>query len=164
MPLNVRLIEESDIDGFRAALGSVVSERKYLLTLEIPAYKSVAAFIRNSIKHRHAQYVAEIDNTIVGWADIIPKNKQSQAHSGELGMGVIAGHRGQGIGKTLLARVIAHSWDIGLKRLELEVFASNRTAIALYTQHGFEHEGTKRGACRIDGIYEDIHIMARCRI
>ncbi len=164
MSFNVRKIQESDIEGFRAALSSVVSERKYLLTLELPSIEDTAKFIRTNIENNYVEYVAEIKGNIVGWADVIPKQKQALRHIGELGIGVVAEHRGMGIGKELLKKVLAGAWGSGLKRVELEVFASNTNAVALYKKFGFEHEGTKRNARYVDGRYEDVHFMAQCRL
>jgi len=164
MTIEVRAIQETDIEGFAAALSSVVSERKYLLTLEPPSIDNVASFIRASIDNNYAQYIAQIDGEIIGWADIIPRELEALRHVGLLGIGVVREHRAKGIGKQLLKRVIAHSWRIGLTRLELEVFASNVSAVALYEKFGFELEGTKRNARLVDGIYRDVHIMAQCRI
>jgi len=102
------------------------------------------------------------DEKIVGWADVIRFEKELMKHAGLLGMGVMAGYREQGIGKQLLARVIDESQRKGLKRIELEVFAYNAPAIALYKQLGFIHEGTKRNARYINNAYEDICIMGLC--
>jgi len=164
MKFEVRKIRESDIEGFRAALDAVVSERKYLLTLETPSSQVIGDFVRANVENNYAQYVAEFQNEIIGWADIIPKQKEAVKHVGELGVGVIAEHRGKGIGKVLLQHVIEHSWENGLKRIELEVYSSNLDAVALYEKLGFEHEGTKRNDTLIDGRYEDSLIMAQIRL
>lgn len=47
-----------------------------------------------------------------------------------------------------------------MERAELEVFASNRPAIALYEAAGFVHEGVKRRARKLEGVYDDIVLMA----
>jgi len=164
MKFQIRQIRESDIEGFLAVLSEVIAERKFLLTLDTPSLEYTTEFVQTAIFNNYAQYVAGIENEIVGWADIIPKQKGSAQHTGELGMGVIARYRGQGIGKELLENVIKHSWEIGLTRLELEVFSSNLVAISLYERYGFQHEGTKRNARFVDGEYEDAFIMAQCRI
>jgi L-phenylalanine/L-methionine N-acetyltransferase len=101
---------------------------------------------------------------IIGWADIIPLDHSTMNHVGCLGMGVMAEFRGQGIGSKLLASVIQHAWANGLKRLELEVFADNEVAIALYKKHGFVQEGVKRFARVVDGHYQDIIVMAQYRV
>jgi len=85
-------------------------------------------------------------------------------HGGLLGMGVISEHRGKGIGKELLLRTVDHARKTGLKRIELEVFANNSVAIALYKRCGFEHEGTKRNARYINDNYEDVCIMSQCYV
>jgi putative acetyltransferase len=48
-----------------------------------------------------------------------------------------------------------------LLRIELTVFADNDAAIALYRKFGFEHEGTHRAYALRDGVYADVHAMAR---
>ncbi len=160
----VREIQESDINGFHKALSSVVKERKYLLTVESTVIEDVHSYICSNIENNHAQYIAQMNGEIVGWADIIPHHRELLRHSGVLGIGVVAEHRGMGIGKELLRSVIDHSWKNGLTRLELEVFADNVNAVALYEKYGFELEGTKRNARLLDGEYKDVHFMAQCRM
>lgn len=164
MDIEIRAICESDIEGFRLALTSVINERKYLSTLEPPSLEKLAEFVRPNIENNYAQYIAEAEGSIIGWADIIPHRKESLRHVGLLGIGVIIGHRGRGIGRELLKRVIDHSWESGLTRLELEVFADNSGAIALYEKYGFEYEGTKRNGRLVDGEYRDVYMMAQCRL
>jgi len=159
MKFEVRKIQESDIEGFRAALVSVVNEKRFLATTEPPSVESTDDFIRRNIVNNYAEFVAVVEGRVVGWADIIPFEKKIMKHAGLLGMGVIAEHRGKGIGKALLSRTIEQAKENGLKRVELEVFAYNSVAIALYSQLGFELEGTKRKARYINDSYEDICIM-----
>jgi L-phenylalanine/L-methionine N-acetyltransferase len=164
MKFQIRKIRESDISGYLAALNEVIAERRYLLTLDTLSLEHTTEFVETAISNNYALYVAVEGDKIVGWADIIPKQKGSARHAGELGIGIIAAYRGLGIGKRLLEDVIRHSWGTGLKRLELEVFASNLIAISLYERYGFKHEGTKKNARFVDGEYEDVFIMAQCRI
>ena len=163
MKFKIRKIQKSDVKGFHAALSSVVRERKFLLTVQAPVIEDAQKYVCKNVDNNHAQYVVDIDGEIVGWADIIPHSKEVLCHSGVLGIGIVAECRGKGIGKVLLKRVIDHAWKNGLTRLELEVFADNINAIALYERFGFELEGTKRNARLLDGLYRDVHIMAQCR-
>lgn len=55
---------------------------------------------------------------------------------------------------------IASAVAQGMERIELEVFASNARAIRLYERLGFVTEGVKRGARKLDGVYEDNVLMA----
>lgn len=164
MSITVRQIELKDAKGFYKALSSVAAEKKYILTLEPPSFESTQTFIRSNIENNHAQYVAESNETIVGWADIIPFTRQSMTHVGSLGIGVISEFRGQGIGRRLLEITIEHAWQQGLKRLELEVFSDNEIAMNLYKKYGYQVEGIKRYARCLNGDYQDIVVMAQYRI
>ena len=52
---------------------------------------------------------------------------------------------------------------VGLKRIELTVFADNAAAIRLYEKFGFELEGTHRAYAYRDGQFADALCMARLR-
>lgn len=71
----------------------------------------------------------------------------------------MAEFRGQGIGSRLLRETVEAAKHAGLKRIELEVFSSNRVAIALYQRHGFIQEGVKRQARVLDGVVDDVICM-----
>jgi len=157
-----RRIEERDIKGFYEALCTVAKEGIYLLTTTPPAYEKMQRFVRTNIQNNHAQYVAVLDNKVIGWADIIPLERNTMAHVGHLGMGVIADFRGMGVGDTLLKKVIEHAWCQQLTRLELEVFSDNEVAIKLYKNNQFEIEGVKKSARLFDKQYQDITMMAIC--
>ncbi|MDC0435492.1 GNAT family N-acetyltransferase [bacterium] len=162
--VSIRIIEKADIEGFYSALSGVVGERKYLRTLSPPSFSNVTDFVCKNIDNNAAQYVAEIKGKIVGWIDIVPIEIESMRHVGLLGMGVVAEHRGKGIGSELINKATNHAWDAGLKRIELEVFSNNAVAINLYKNNGFKIEGTKCNGRYLNGKYEDVHFMAQCRI
>jgi RimJ/RimL family protein N-acetyltransferase len=50
--------------------------------------------------------------------------------------------------------------EVGLHRVELEVFAFNDRARHVYEKVGFVVEGTRRDALCFDGEWVDSHIMA----
>jgi RimJ/RimL family protein N-acetyltransferase len=77
-----------------------------------------------------------------------------------LGVGLLPTYRGKGIGRRLMARVIAAAWRKGLTRIELTVRQDNRRAIALYKRLGFKAEGVRRNAFLIDGKYHNLIAMA----
>jgi L-phenylalanine/L-methionine N-acetyltransferase len=160
----IRKIQLEDAQGFWSALDSVAKEKKHLLMTEALPFERIQTFVQDNVEKDYAQYVAVGDGRIVGWADIILRGHPTMLHVGSLGMGVIAEYRGQGIGSKLLASVVQHAYDSGLKRLELEVFADNLAAIALYKKHGFIQEGVKRFARVVDGHYQNIIVMAHYHV
>lgn len=59
--------------------------------------------------------------------------------------------------------VVCKCWparQAGMERIELDVFASNKAAIALYMKLGFVTEGVKCRARKLDGDYDDNVFMA----
>jgi len=138
----------------------MLPERRYLLILEAPPLKQVEEFVCSNIERNVAQFVALASDRVVGWCDVCPKTRDGLTHTGELGMGLAADYRQQGIGSRLLEATIDKAFSNGLERIELEAFSSNRSVITLYEKFGFEHEGIKRKARYIDGIWDDFIIMS----
>ena len=154
-------IAPAHIDGYRRALDTVARERRHLSFLEAPPSEQTRAFVMNNIAMRHPHFVALVDHEIVGWCDIVPLAQRGFTHTGVLGMGVRPDWRGRGIGKALLTSTLDAARTLALSRIELEVYAANAVARALYQSRGFVEEGIKRKARYLDGLYEDIVIMAR---
>jgi RimJ/RimL family protein N-acetyltransferase len=148
--------------GMHAALDSVARERRFLMLLEAPPVEGTAQFIDWLRSGAGVQFVAVAPGgSVVGWCDIVRAQREGFTHNGQLGMGVVESHRRRGIGRGLVVAAIAAAPSLGISRIELEVFASNTGAIALYEQLGFAREGVKRGARVIDGITDDVVLMAR---
>lgn len=165
MPLRnvttVRPIQETDFPGFHAAINSVCRERKFLARVKAPSLDKAHRLIVSNLKSQHPQFVAENGSRIVGWCDVVRGQVSTgRAHVGRLGMGVIKEFRSQGIGLRLLGASIAATREVGLEKIELAVYSSNTSAIALYHKLGFHVEGTKKDGRLVDGIYEDIILMA----
>jgi RimJ/RimL family protein N-acetyltransferase len=158
--IEIKPISAEDIEGFHQALDRVARERRHLLLLEAPSLDQVESFVRSNIERNVAQFVAIDAGSVVGWCDISPQTMDGLTHTGVLGMGVVADYRRQGIGYRLLEATVTKALSNGLTRIELEVFASNRAAIALYERFGFEHEGRKRKARYVDGTWDDFVVMA----
>jgi L-phenylalanine/L-methionine N-acetyltransferase len=87
-----------------------------------------------------------------------------RSHAGTIGIGVHDGHLRRGVGTALLGELLelADRW-LGLKRVELTVYADNEAALAPYARHGFEVEGTHRAFALRDGALVDALAMARLR-
>ena len=153
-------ISASHIDSFHRALDIVVRERRYLAMLEAPPIEEFRAFVQNIIDRGYPQYVALSVGEVVGWCDVLPKTWPIYAYTGVLGVALLPPLRGQGVGRRLIARTLEAAHAYGLTRIELTVRENNRNAIALYRKFGFEIEGLRRNALKIDGRYENLVIMA----
>lgn len=78
-------------------------------------------------------------------------------------VGIIIGEereRGRGFGTEalfLLARYAQQ--ELGMHRVELEVYPFNLPAIRSYEKLGFRHDGTRRGATFREGRFQDVLVM-----
>lgn len=97
----IRRIQLQDAEGFRACLDSVARERKYLAQVEAPPPEKVREFVARSVDQDAAQYVAVVDEKIVGWCDVFAHWAYALKHVGTLGMGVQAEFRGQILSRAL---------------------------------------------------------------
>ena len=153
-------ISERHIEGYNRCLDSVARERKYIGFIVGPSLESSREYVLSNIRDGVPQFVAVDGDEIVGWCDISPGKREGFTHCGTLGMGLIRGYRRQGIGTRLMERTMEAAKARGVERIQLEVYASNKPAVSLYEKRGFAHEGVKRRARKLDGVYDDILIMA----
>lgn len=160
MEVTIKPIAEEHIVGYHSVLSIVSEERRYLGFDKAPPFDGTCEFVRGNIADGIPQFVALVDGEVVGWCDISLSRRPVFKHSGSLGMGIHPDFRGQGIGKKLITTTIEAAQRKGVTRVELEVFASNNRAIALYEKIGFKREGLKQRFARFDERYEDGVIMA----
>jgi len=72
--------------------------------------------------------------------------------------------RGRGRGSEAVSLLLAHAFgDLGLRRVQLAVFATNEAALRTYEKAGFAREGILRRAVVIDGREQDLVMMGILR-
>lgn len=142
-------------------MGIVARERRYLAIVDAPSVECSRAFVAGVREANGAHFVAvDPQGEVVGWCDVVRFTLEGFRHSGRLGMGLVPRARSRGIGRRLAEAAIAAAQARGVERIELEVFAQNTPAIRLYERLGFMHEGVKRRARKLDGVYKDMLVMA----
>src|SRR5689334_2119445 len=128
---DIRIVpaEEKHAAGFTAVLDYVARERRYIGFLEGPPVESMREFLRSIVAGAGVQlFVITPDERVVGWCDIVRNTREGFRHSGRLGMGLLPEYRGRGIGRQLASKAIQAARDMGIERIELEVYASNGAA------------------------------------
>lgn len=158
----IRATTDMDADALQAVVGEVALERRYLGATEPFTVDQTRHYLAHVRAGGGIALVAVEGARLVGWVDIVPGPYEGLTHYGRLGMGVAPGARGRGIGPALLAEALR----LGLarfERIELEVFASNTRARALYRRMGFVEEGRRRRARIIDGATDDILMLGLLR-
>jgi putative acetyltransferase len=135
-------------------------------TLQMP-FTAVASREKRyaGLDPQNARLVATLDGKVVGSAGMERFTQHRRSHAATLGMAVHDAYAGRGAGTALMAALVdlADRWW-NVRRLELDVYADNRRAIALYERFGFEREGLRRAYAWRDGGYVDSLCMARLRL
>jgi ribosomal protein S18 acetylase RimI-like enzyme len=153
--MEVRNTTDADAELVAALIDSVARERRYLAaTVGFPV-DSTRAFVASVKAAGGVHVVAVASGEVIGWCDIVPHPFEGMQHVGRLGMGVQKDHRSRGVGRELLSVAVEKAFAGTLERIELEVFASNRSAVKLYETFGFTYEGRKVAARRIDSFTDD---------
>jgi [ribosomal protein S18]-alanine N-acetyltransferase len=95
---------------------------------------------------------AVLDGAVVGF-NFARLEQDDRVHL--LNLGVDSGYRGNGIGRTLLAEIIAFACLADAREIYLEVRPSNAVAINLYRSVGFQQVGRIRDYYPALGARED---------
>lgn len=152
---------QAHAESFSRCVDAVARERRWIGYVQGPGVEASRQFIHHVRQGGGVHLVAvDAQDDVVGWCDVERYGREGFTHGGRLGIGLRAEARGRGLGRRLLAAAIHAAREQGMERIELEVFASNTRAIALYESLGFAREGLKRRARKLDGAYDDDLIMA----
>lgn len=104
--------------------------------------------------------LAFVDGKHAGNCGIGVSAKRKTRHFATLGIALRKEFWGMGLGTILMQEAIAQAREMGLHHIELEVFAPNVRAIALYEKMGFRIVATRPYAAMTkDGSFMDEHIM-----
>jgi len=160
-PIAIRPLRERDFDAFRECLDVVARERVYLGLTEAPPRGAAHRCWEEALARGCPHFVAVDGRRVVGWCDMhLNGERPGFRHVGRLGLGVRPEYRGGGIGRRLMEVAIEAARRLGLERIELDVYASNRAALRLYERMGFVRERVKRKAQKLGGKYDDVVLMA----
>lgn len=160
MTLAVVPIEMRHIEGLQACIDEVARERRWLSIVEgFPLDQTAAWVVVN--RQRGNPFMVAVDGDVVaGWCEVRRDALPGRGHCGLLGMGLRAPYRGRGLGRRLIEGCLREARERGFERIELMVRSPNVRALQLYRSVGFEEEGRRRDALRLDDGPEDEILMA----
>lgn len=168
----VRPVRRSDQDDLRETYFQLYEERDAGEPIGITLFETrpsrededvwFEALLRRVESGEEILLVAEVDGHAVGSCSVHrvgASPASEQAHTGELGILVRRGMRGQGVGTALLERTLAEARS-RFEVVYLSVFAINTGAQRLYRRFGFRKCGTLPRAVKRRGQYLDEVRMA----
>jgi len=158
----IRRSRPEDAAGFARLFGG---ERAIWGTLQTPFTPAEVWRKRLAASdHRlNRSFVALVGEGVVASCSLRAAGSPRRPHVWLLGMGVGAGWQGRGVGRALMRHLLDLADALEARRVELDVYADNGPAIALYQRFGFAREGLKRLEAWRDGAYVDALVMARVR-
>lgn len=164
MNYEVRRACSDDADYLEKFMQSLLGEKLPVLYSKAapPSLDDVIAFIKaHSDPNVSLLIVAIDDGRLIGMLDAEIHRNSQRSHCTNFGMSVLNEYRRHGIGSALLTELFLWAKHQHLKRIELEVFSNNLSAIRLYKKMGFLVEGIKKEAVQVGDGYVDIVHMVR---
>ena len=111
---------------------------------------------------RHPVIVAEADGRVVAWGSLNQFSpREAYRHVADLSIYVERGHRGKGVGRVVLARVVDLARELGYHKLVLSAFPFNAAGMALYERLGFRTVGIYKEQGLLDGRWVDTIVMEK---
>lgn len=107
-------------------------------------------------------YVAEGDGRVLGWGALAPfSHRPWYGGVAEYTAYVSASARGAGVGRALLAHLLAEGRGLGYWKLVGMILAANPAGLALAEASGFRVVGTHRAHGRVGDRWHDVVVVER---
>ncbi len=108
------------------------------------------------------RFVAEVDGVVDGWAALTPVSGRCvYAGVADVSIYIGAAFQGQGIGKRLMAQLVAASEQAGLWTLQAGIFPENTGSLRLHEQAGFQLIGRRERIGQMQGVWRDTLLLER---
>jgi len=162
-PTTIRALDAADLHAYKTLRDTMLAAYPDAFTSDAtaevlkPAAAYASRFGLENPEDGHFTIGALQGAGLVGAITCDREQRSKVRHIAHLvGMMVDADVQGRGVGHALLRAFIDRTRGCdGLEMITLTVTSTNRAAIALYTQAGFERFGTQRRAIKVAGRYHD---------
>jgi phosphinothricin acetyltransferase len=156
-----RLATIDDAEATRAIYNVEVTESTVTFDLVPRTLEEQRAWL-TARSGAHAVLVAEDGGDVVGFASFSPyRDRPAYSTSVEDSVYVRRDQQGKGIGKLLLAELVALATSHGFHTMIARIVGGHDASIALHRSLGFEVVGTEREVGRKFGRWLDVLVMQR---
>lgn len=143
--ITIRMVKWEDLDQLLSMFNELSKENTFLTFKGEKITRNTGidwlSNVISEIERKNKAFIcAFMRNKLTGicW---VTRGESRNEHTGILATAVRKNFRDEGIGKELLKTILEESRKLGLKVVYLGVFASNKKAISLYQNLGFQECG-----------------------
>jgi L-amino acid N-acyltransferase len=145
MEITVRLATEADIPAIREIYNYEVLHGTATFDLEPRTLEDRLQWFRETQTAPYVVLAAEVDGEVLGWGSLRPfRPRPAYRFTCENSVYVHQDWRGKGIGSAILARLVGHARDAGLRTIIAVIAEGHPESEALHARYGFEHAGRIR--------------------
>lgn len=165
---SIRIAQPADAPGYIRLIKGILREQPpvdtpYAASEFDPAPAAMADRIAAYLLSGNSLFLVAVSDAgaVIGSLTCAGGALKADQHTTDLGVYVEKAWRGRGVGAALMAEAVR--WAVQsrrVRRVELEVMATNERAIRLYEGFGFVREGVRRRKYRRGGQDIDMLMMA----
>ena len=110
----------------------------------------------------HRLVAVDAVGAILGWTALSPVSDRCvYAGVAEHSVYVHPGHRGRGVGRTLLDALVASTEQAGIWTIQTGIFPENTASVNLHTRAGFRVVGRRERVGKLHGLWRDSLFLER---
>ena len=153
--VEVRALVAADWPAVAAIFAEGLATGNATFETAVPSWEDWDA--RHLPEHR---LVAELDGELAGWIAVVPYSSRAAYRGvGEESVYVADRARGRGVGRALLAALIASAREGGLWTLQAGIFRENEASLALHRSLGFREVGIRERIGQLHGVWRDVVLL-----
>ena len=159
--LNIRPATEQDLTAITQIYNDAIANTTATFDTEPKTVEERLQWFNNH-DQLHPVIVAEINNSVIGWATLSKwSDRCAYDSTAEVSVYVHHDHRDKGVGKRLLEVLTLEGEKSGLHTLISRITQGNEKSIYLHERLGFENVGVLKEVGKKFGNYLDVHILQK---
>jgi L-amino acid N-acyltransferase YncA len=155
--VEIRAMARDDWSAVEAIYAEGIATRQATFETSTPTWDE---FDRGRL--RDHRFVAVDGERVLGWAALSPTSSRA-CYAGVVEHSVYVSERarGKGVGKALMAALLASADAGGIWTIQTSVFPENAASVALHEGLGFRVVGRRERIAQLDGAWRDTLLLER---
>ena len=152
----------ADLPAIVDIFNATVPTRTSTAVLEPVTVADRLPWFREHSADRHPLWVAELDDTVIGWLSFHPFiGRAAYRGTAEVSVYVHERFRRQGVARVLLEQAITRSRALAITALIGLILGHNAPSLRLFERHAFARWGLLPRVAKLDGVARDVVIVGR---